>query len=244
MEIVFLFGFLYTWATMFAYGIYIHRSLCHNYVTFHPLVARWFEFILWVLHTIPEVRVLMRHKEHHMFSDTEKDPHSPWTKGMANLLLFWPSKKFISIIKGMVFSPLSKYDTENIPKQYERYASSFMYRYPHIGQILFLLSNMFFFGIIEGMIVFILSLFAAMLYTYTVGQGLVHIVGYRNFNLKDKSRNIFPIGLLLVGEELHNNHHKFANRLNYKQKWYEVDFGYLFIKLLENIKLCRIEVSK
>ncbi len=236
--------FLYAYATMFVYGIYIHRSLCHKYITFHPVLARLFEFILWMLHTIPEHRVLERHKEHHMYSDTDKDPHSPHTKGMANLFFIWPSKKFLSILKGMFLDPLKRIDVDDVPKQYKNYASSVMYRYPNLGQLIFLLINIAIFGIIDGVMIFVFALIAALLYTYTIGQGTVHVIGYRNFDLNDKSRNIFPVGFLMAGEELHNNHHKFGNRVNYKHKWYEVDFGYMFIKLVSVIKLCAIEVKK
>jgi hypothetical protein len=70
-------------------------------------------------------------------------------------------------------------------------------------------------------------------------NGIGHSLGYRNFECLDNARNILPWGILVGGEELHNNHHTYPNSAKLSRRWYEVDIGWAYIRLFQLFGLAR-----
>ena len=71
-------------------------------------------------------------------------------------------------------------------------------------------------------------------------NGIGHYWGYRNYAAADTSRNIVPWGILIGGEELHNNHHAYGSSAKFSSRWWEFDIGWLYVRTLATLKLATI----
>jgi len=71
-------------------------------------------------------------------------------------------------------------------------------------------------------------------------NGFGHYWGYRNFACADASTNIVPWGILIGGEELHNNHHAYGTSAKLSSRWYEFDLGWTYIRILEFFRLADV----
>lgn len=243
---VFLFLIIVFHVRTSAYSIYLHRGLAHRLIIFKPVLHHFFRFILWATNFSWANYIQFycaQHRKHHRFVDTPDDPHSPYYFSIWQLLDFAhndPNKKhyYMSDDEVKYYSPDVSTPTDWIEKNiYEKYVNS--------GVILLLLISFILYGFIGLLITFIVFKFKFLTY-FSAGAGnyLPHKWGYKAPNAKssnDKSTNVFPIGLLWGGEELHNNHHTNPVTAKFSIKWWEMDIGWFYIKILKYFRLLELK---
>lgn len=213
--------------------LYLHRSATHEGVKFAPPVEHAMRFWLWLTTGMKTREWVAVHRKHHAFSDRHGDPHSPVNEGL------------LAITFGGVFfyreatadaDLLEKYGRGSPDDAIERRLYT---PRPALGLALMMVLDAYLFGIGWGLLVW--SAMAVWIPVFgNVINGIGHAVGYRNFDTKDHSHNIIPLGIWIVGEELHNNHHADPRSAKFKAKWYELDIGWLYIRLLAALRLARV----
>ena len=216
---------LLTHMTIAAVTIFLHRHQSHRALTLHPVVSHLFRFWLWLTTGMVTKEWVAVHRKHHAKCETEQDPHSPRFKGL-NTVLFkgaWLYRKEALNIK-----TLEKYGHGTPEDWLERNLYS---RFPVIGISLMALLDVMLFGAV-GLLVFAVQMLWIPFWAAGVINGLGHCLGYRNFETTDASTNIVPWGILIGGEELHNNHHAYAASARLSNKWWEFDIGWMYIRLL------------
>ncbi len=213
--------------------LYLHRSATHEGVKFHPIVEHFMRAWLWLTTGIVTKEWVAVHRKHHAFSDREGDPHSPAEEGLLAI-----------VFGGVFFYREAAADKETLSKYGrgcpEDWVERNVYSYNRMLGLLIMASiDLMLFGLPWGVVVF--SAMAVWIPIFgNVINGIGHAIGYRNFATKDQSRNIIPVGLWIVGEELHNNHHADPRSASFRAKWYEFDIGWVYIKLLSWVKLAKV----
>lgn len=220
-------------ATNAATTIYLHRSITHDGVRLHPLVSIPMRFWLWFTTGIVTLEWVACHRKHHAYADRDGDPHSPALQGLREILF-----KGWAYYRRAVRDPalLTKYG-KGCPNDWlERAVFS---RFSYAGVILLLGLDVYLFGFAWGGGVWLAQV-AWMPILGGVVNGIGHAWGYRNYNVKDRSRNFFPAGILLGGEELHNNHHADPRSARFRQRWFEFDVGWIYIKIMSWLGLAKV----
>ena len=213
--------------------LYLHRSATHEGVKFHPIVENFMRAWLWLTTGIVTVEWVAVHRKHHAFSDREGDPHSPAEEGL-----------FAIVFGGVFFYQEAAADKETLTKYGRGCPTDWVERNVYtrhrgLGLMIMACIDLMLFGLPWGVLVF--SAMAVWIPIFgNVINGIGHAIGYRNFDTKDQSRNIIPVGLWIVGEELHNNHHADPRSASFRAKWYEFDIGWVYIKLLSWVRLAKI----
>src|SRR5688572_9836041 len=213
--------------------LYLHRSATHEGVKFHPIVEQFMRAWLWLTTGIVTLEWVACHRKHHAFSDREGDPHSPVEEGLLAI-----------VFGGVFFYREAAKDHEMLAKYGRGCPADWMERKVYTGQralglLIMACIDLMLFGLPWGVVVF--SAMAVWIPIFgNVINGIGHAIGYRNFDTKDQSRNIIPVGLWIVGEELHNNHHADPRSASFRAKWYEFDIGWVYIKLLSWVKLAKV----
>ena len=213
--------------------LYLHRSATHEGVKFHPVVEHFMRFWLWMTTGIVTVEWVAVHRKHHAFSDREGDPHSPVEEGVLAITF-----------GGVFFYREAAADKETLTKYGRGCPTDWVERKVYtgnraLGLLIMACIDLMLFGLPWGVVVF--SAMAVWIPIFgNVINGIGHAIGYRNFDTKDSSRNIIPVGLWIVGEELHNNHHADPKSASFRAKWYEFDIGWVYIKLLSWVKLAKV----
>ncbi len=219
-----------TQLTIFSVTLYLHRCQAHRALSLHPIVSHFFRFWLWLTTGTITKEWTAIHRKHHARVETDEDPHSPIAKG----------------IKKVFFEGAELYREEAKNKEtMERYGEgtpddwieNHLYaRYSSAGITLMLLIDLLLFGVL-GLTIWAVQMAWIPFFAAGVVNGIGHYWGYRNFEGKDASRNILPFGLLVGGEELHNNHHAYAASAKFSAKWWEIDAGWGVIRLLQFFRL-------
>jgi stearoyl-CoA desaturase (delta-9 desaturase) len=224
---------LLTHITIICVTLYLHRSQAHRSVTFHPVVSHFMRFWLWLTTGMITKEWVAIHRKHHQAADTEADPHSPVVHGIYRVLfggafLYVRAKQDKNMVNTLGVGTPDDWVERNI------YSSR-----PTLGiGILFLFYTLTF-GV-AGLILWLIHMAWIPFWAAGVINGAAHWVGYRNYDVKDTSRNLFPIGIWIGGEELHNNHHGDGASAKFSKKWWEFDIGWLYIKLFSYLRLAKI----
>jgi stearoyl-CoA desaturase (Delta-9 desaturase) len=213
--------------------LYLHRSATHEGVKFHPAVEHLMRLWLWLTTGMNTRQWVACHRKHHAFSDREGDPHSPVNEGLLEI-----------VFGGVFFYREAVKDQEMIDKYGRGCPEDWMERkvygpFPFGGILLMMAVDLALFGLGWGLVAW--SCMAVWIPIFgNVINGVGHALGYRNFDTKDHSRNIVPIGIWIVGEELHNNHHADPKSAKFKAKWYEFDIGWMYIRMLSAVRLANV----
>ena len=213
--------------------LYLHRSATHEGVKFHPVVETFMRGWLWLTTGITTVEWVACHRKHHAFSDREGDPHSPVQEGVLEITF-----------GGVFFYKEAVKDQEMLEKYGRGCPNDWLERnvfsaQTMVGLLLMMILDIYLFGLATGLVVW--SCMAVWIPIFgNVINGIGHAYGYRNFDTKDSSRNIIPLGLWIVGEELHNNHHADPKSATFRAKWYEFDIGWIYIKALAALRLANV----
>ena len=225
-----LFLVVLTQLTMFSVTLYLHRGQAHRALELHPIASHFFRFWLWLTTGMVTKEWVSVHRKHHAKVETNEDPHSPIAKGIKEV--FFRGAELYRM-ESKVQETKERYGEGTPDDWVERHIYS-----PHSdkGIILMLLINLTCFGM-AGLCLWAIQMAWIPLFAAGVVNGIGHYWGYRNFESKDASRNVFPIGFFIGGEELHNNHHAFATSAKFSARWWEFDMGWAVIRLLQSVGL-------
>jgi stearoyl-CoA desaturase (delta-9 desaturase) len=230
---VLLTALVFTHITIAAVTIFLHRSQAHRALDLHPAVMHFFRFWLWLTTGMVTKEWVAIHRKHHAKCETHDDPHSPQTRGIKAVLLTG-SEMYRAEAKNQ--ETLAKFGHGTPDDWIER---NLYTRYSWQGVGLMLLINLFLFGAI-GASVWALQMAWIPITAAGIINGLAHWWGYRSFEAPDASTNISPWGIIIGGEELHNNHHTYPTSAKLSVKPYEFDIGWAYIRGLEMLGLATV----
>jgi len=213
--------------------LYLHRDQAHGGLVLHPAMRHFFRFWLWFSAATVTRQWVAVHRRHHAFADRRGDPHSPVVFGLRRVLL---QGYELYAAAGRDYKILANYGRGTPDDWLEHNLYS---RFPVVGISAFITLQMFVFGV-PAITMLGVQLIAQPLFAAGVINGLGHCFGYRSFELPNRSTNIVPWGLLIAGEELHNNHHAFPASPRFSVQPWEIDLGWLFIRLLRALGLARV----
>jgi len=219
-----------THITIAAVTIFLHRSQAHRAVDLHPVVSHFFRFWLWLTSGMVTKEWVAIHRKHHAKCETPEDPHSPQTRGLKKV--FWEGAELYRA-EAKVAGTLEKYGHGTPDDWMERNVYS---RHSAAGIWLMMAINLVLFGPI-GLTIWAVQMAWIPITAAGIINGVGHYWGYRNFACEDASTNIFPWGILIGGEELHNKPPRLRHSARLSNKWYEFDIGWLYIKLMSYVGL-------
>jgi stearoyl-CoA desaturase (delta-9 desaturase) len=223
-----------THATIAAVTIYLHRHQTHRALELHPSISHAFRFWLWLTTGMVTREWVAVHRKHHARCETPQDPHSPQVLGIARVL--W----------GGVFLYVRESRDREMVERYGRgtpndWIETRLYsRCPYCGLVTMGFADVLAFGVGGGALIFAIQMVWIPFWAAGVINGIGHYWGYRNYPVEDASTNLFPIGVLIGGEEFHNNHHAHPTSAKLSSAWYEFDIGWMYIRLLEALALARV----
>lgn len=223
-----------THITIASITIYLHRHSAHRALELHPLPSHFFRFWLWLTTGMVTKEWTAIHRKHHAKCETSDDPHSPIIYGIGKVLaegseLYRKEAKNIETLKRYGYGTPDDWIERNV---YSKHSAK--------GVALMLIINVILFGPI-GITIWAIQMLWAPIFAAGIINGVGHYWGYRNFQAEDASKNIVPWGILIGGEELHNNHHAYATSARLSNKWYEFDIGWLYIRILEMAGLAKVK---
>ena len=231
---VLLYTLVTTHITISAVTIFLHRAQAHRALDLHAVPSHFFRAWLWLATGMITKEFVAVHRKHHAKCETEEDPHSPQTRGIKALLLTG-----VELYRVEATNPetLKKYGHNTPDDWVERNVYS---RFTWQGVGLMLILNLVLFGAI-GAAVWAVQMVWIPWWATGVINGLGHWWGYRNFEAPDASRNVSPWGILIGGEELHNNHHTYPTSAKFSVKPYEFDVGWMYIRGMEMLGLAKVK---
>ena len=228
------FTLIVTHITCVAVTVFLHRHQAHQSLELHPISSHFFRFWLWLTTGMVTKEWTAVHRKHHAVVETEDDPHSPKIHGI------WK----------VVFGGVPLYQKEaSKPETLKTFGRGTpddwlertLYTPRHVwGVVLMAIIDLVLFGIWPGALIWIIQMIWIPFWAAGIVNGVGHHVGYRNFATKDASTNISPWGIIIAGEELHNNHHAYASSARLSNKWYEFDIGWMWIRLMEMVGLAKV----
>ena len=223
-----------THITIASVTIFLHRHQAHRALNLHAISSHFFRFWLWLTTAIVTKEWVAIHRKHHAKCETEEDPHSPVILGIKKVLLEGAA---LYRKEAQNQETLEKYGhgTPNDWLENNLYSKR-----SELGITLMLVINVLLFGPL-GLTIWAVQMAWIPINAAGIVNGLGHYWGYRNFQTEDASTNIVPWGIFIGGEELHNNHHAYASSAKLSNKWYELDIGWLYIRLLETFGLAQVK---
>jgi stearoyl-CoA desaturase (delta-9 desaturase) len=225
---------LMTHITIAAVTIYLHRHSAHRALELHPIVSHFFRGWLWLTTGMSTKAWTAIHRKHHAKCETEEDPHSPQILTLKKVLLEG-SELYRKEAENQ--ETLDKYGHGTPDDWIERNVYS---RTDKGGVAIMLVTDILLFGPL-GIAVWAIQMLWIPVTAAGVINGVGHYFGYRTFQVEDASTNIVPWGILIGGEELHNNHHAYASSARLSNKWYEFDIGWFYIRVLAMLNLAEVK---
>ena len=223
-----------THITIASVTIFLHRHQAHRALNLHAIPSHFFRFWLWLTTAIVTKEWVAIHRKHHAKCETEEDPHSPVIVGIKKVLL-----------EGAALYRKEAQNQETLEKYGHGTPNDWLENNLYskrceLGITLMLVINVLLFGPL-GLTIWAVQMAWIPINAAGIVNGLGHYWGYRNFQTEDASTNIVPWGIFIGGEELHNNHHAYASSAKLSNKWYELDIGWLYIRLLETFGLAQVK---
>ena len=222
-----------TQLTIFSVTLYLHRSQAHRGVDFHPAVTHLLRFWCWLSTAMVTKEWVAVHRKHHAKCETDEDPHSPQVYGINKVL--WEGVALYKVA-ALNKADMEKYGVGTPDDWIERNLYS---RYPEMGPTLLALISIALFGVV-GVALWALQMVWIPFWAAGVVNGVGHWWGYRNFESADTSTNLTPWGVIIGGEELHNNHHAFPSSARFALRKFEFDIGWALIRVLETFGLAKV----
>ena len=228
-----LFTLVTTHITIASVTIFLHRAQAHRALELHAIPSHFFRFWLWLSTGMVTKEWVAIHRKHHAKCETEDDPHSPVTRGIRTVLLTG-SELYRAEAKNAETLAKFGHNTPNDWLEHNLYS-----RYEMLGVSLLLVIDLLLFGAI-GATVWAVQMLWIPVTAAGIINGLGHWWGYRNFEAADASTNIVPWGVIIGGEELHNNHHTYPTSAKLSVKRFEFDIGWGYIRLLQALGLATV----
>ena len=232
MDII-LYALVMTHITIVCVTLYLHRGQAHKGIIFHPILGHFMRFWLWLTTGQITKQWVAIHRKHHRFSDVEGDPHTPhvygiWTVLFKGAVLYHTASKDQAMVEQYGVGTPDDWIERNIYTPHSR-----------LGILLMLVIDLLFFGP-WGFIVWGVQMLWIPFWAAGVINGVAHWIGYKNGKTKDHSRNISPWGILIGGEELHNNHHLDPASPQLSRRWFEFDIGWMWLTIFRLVKLAKL----
>ncbi|MCU7828605.1 MAG: fatty acid desaturase [Candidatus Thiodiazotropha sp. (ex Myrtea sp. 'scaly one' KF741663)] len=223
-----------THITIVSVTVFLHRHQAHRALELHPILSHFFRFWLWLTTGMVTREWVAIHRKHHAKCETADDPHSPQTRGINEVL--WRGAE------------LYQHEAAN-QETLERYGKGTpddwlehrIYTPHHVLGVSFLLVALLILFGPAGVAIWAIQMIWIPFWAAGVINGIGHYWGYRNFEIPNASTNIVPWGLLIGGEELHNNHHAYASSAKFSIRWWEFDLGWLYIRLFSLLGLAQVQ---
>ena len=224
-----------THVTIVAVTVFLHRHQAHRALDLHPAASHFFRLWLWLTTGMVTKEWAAIHRKHHAKVETPEDPHSPQVLGI-NRVLWGGVMLYVKETRNR--ATIERYGHGTPDDWLERRIYS---RHMKLGLTLMGLADVILFGIVPGALIFLAQIAWIPFWAAGVINGIGHFWGYRNWPTEDASTNIVPWGILIGGEELHNNHHAFTTSAKLSNKWYEFDIGWMYIRILEALGLAKVK---
>lgn len=223
-----------THITIASITIFLHRHQAHRALDLHPIPSHFFRFWLWLTTGMVTKEWTAIHRKHHAKCETLDDPHSPQIFGIKKVLA-----------EGSELYRLEAKNKETMERYGHGTPDDWMERnvytkHSAAGVSLLLIVNFILFGPI-GITIWAVQMLWTPVMAAGIINGIGHYWGYRNFQAEDASRNVSPWGILIGGEELHNNHHAYPTSARLSNKWFEFDIGWMYIRILEMMGLATVK---
>ncbi len=231
-----------THLTIISVTLYLHRHQAHRAIELHAFISHFFRFWLWLTTGMVTWQWVAIHRKHHAKVETKDDPHSPQIHGLKyffKLMLPPALTGGVKLYRDATVEPndLDQYRHGTPDDWVER---NIYTPFSFAGVFLLLAINVVLFGAV-GIAMWLVEIFWIPFWAAGVINGVGHYSGYRNYETPDASRNIVPWGIIVGGEELHNNHHAYASSAKFSARPYEIDIGWFYIKVLELLGLASIK---
>jgi stearoyl-CoA desaturase (delta-9 desaturase) len=222
-----------THITIVAVTVFLHRSQAHRAVDLHPVLSHFFRFWLWLTTGMVTKEWVAVHRKHHAHTETSEDPHSPQVLGLNKVML-----------EGAELYAETARDGEAVGRFGQGTPDDWLERRVYFGRrnlgvTLMLFVDIFLFGL-AGITIWAVQMLWIPFWAAGVVNGVGHYWGYRNYECADAATNIVPFGILIGGEELHNNHHAFPHSARLSSKWWEIDVGWGYIRLFSMLGLAKV----
>ena len=222
-----------THITIICVTLFLHRGQAHRAIIFHPILSHFMRFWLWLTTGMVTKQWVAVHRKHHRFSDAKGDPHTPHVFG------FWKV-----LFKGaFLYNDASKdkvmVDTYSVGTPSDWMEHNIYTPHSRLGIGLLLVLSLIVFGW-WGLLIWSIQMIWIPFWAAGVINGLGHWWGYKNGETKDYSRNISPWGIVIGGEELHNNHHLSPASPKLSRKWFEFDMGWMWLSIFRFLKLAKV----
>lgn len=224
-----------THITIASVTIYLHRHQAHRALDLHPIPSHFFRCWLWLTTGMVTKQWAAIHRKHHAKCETVDDPHSPQILGIKRVLF---GGVFLYVKESRNQETMDRYGHGTPDDWLEHNVYS---RSQKLGVAIMLMIDMSLFGVLPGLLIWGIQMAWIPFWAAGVINGLGHFWGYRNYNCADASTNLFPWGIWIGGEELHNNHHTYATSAKLSSKWYEFDIGWMYIRMLEILGLATVK---
>jgi stearoyl-CoA desaturase (delta-9 desaturase) len=222
-----------THVTIAAVTIFLHRNQAHRALALHPAISHFFRFWLWLTTGMVTKEWVSIHRKHHAKVDVAEDPHSPQVYGIRKVLLEGAE---LYRKESRNTATMEQYGHHTPDDWLER---NIYVKHSMLGLSIMLAIDFVLFGPI-GLTMWAVQMLWIPFFAAGVINGIGHYLGYRNFAPNDASRNILPWGLLIGGEELHNNHHAYISSARFSSRWWEFDIGWMYIRILEFFHLAKV----
>lgn len=223
-----------THMTIVTVTLFLHRCQAHRALDMHPALQHVFRFWLWLTTGMVTKEWVAIHRKHHAKCETPEDPHSPHVYGIRKVML-----EGAELYRDETNRPetMENYGHGTPNDWLERHLYS---RHNYLGISLMAAVDLALFGV-YGMIIWAVQMLWIPFWAAGVINGLGHYRGYRNYETTDGSTNVSPIGLIVGGEEMHNNHHAFPSSAKFSMRRWEFDIGWMYIRILQALHLVRVK---
>jgi stearoyl-CoA desaturase (delta-9 desaturase) len=222
-----------THITIVCVTLFLHRGQAHRGIEFHPILGHFMRLWLWLTTGMVTKQWVAIHRKHHRFTDESEDPHSPIHYGIWRVLfkgagLYHSASKDTAMIQQYGAGTPADWIENNLYSKHSR-----------LGILLMLVIDLLLFGP-WGLLVWGIQMIWIPFWAAGVINGIGHWTGYINGSTKDHSRNISPIGIIIGGEELHNNHHLEPGNPRLSRRWFEFDIGWMWLSVFRTVRLAKL----
>ena len=223
-----------THITIVCVTLYLHRGQTHRGIEFHPALSHFMRFWLWLTTGMVTKQWVAVHRKHHQMCEKPGDPHSPHVYGIMHVLfggalLYHEASKDKNMVDSYGVGTPDDWIEHNLYSSHSR-----------LGVGILLVFNLIVFGWI-GLLLWGIQMIWIPFWAAGVINGLGHWWGYRNTNTKDRSKNISFFGIIIGGEEFHNNHHAEPANPKLSRKWWEFDIGWMWFKVFNTLGLAKVK---
>jgi len=212
--------------------LFLHRGQAHRGIEFSKPLEHFMRFWLWMTTGMVTKEWVAVHRKHHANTDKVDDPHSPHNEGLLRMLvsgagLYAKAAQDKQMVKAYGVGTPDDWVEKNIYSKHSK-----------VGFTLLLIINTLLFNG-WGIVIWLIQMAWIPFWAAGVINGVGHFIGYRNWNTKDKSTNILPLGIIVGGEELHNNHHNSPASPKLSNKWWEFDIGWMWFNIFKILRLAK-----